>query len=324
VSGRRIRARSLRAIGMGLATALILGPLAVQAADRQPIVASRGPIAPYMGQRDLSPDRTLHKDAHGVVMASYGGSIGHQYNPVTIAQAAIGYYNGLKYGHLTAAQRTADKAAFFIQVEWLVGKQKPDGRWLYTFPFGGQPIPWASAMAQGQAMSALIRANSLRPDARYTTAIAKSRATFGRVWALGGVSTWQAVGTKKYLVYEEYMAPYSPHTLNGWIFAMVGLHETWTYLKDPKAKALLFGPDRGIAALRTLLPYYDTGSWSTYNLKQLTGVARGTMAKRLYHEVHIKQLRWFAKVTNDSFFEVYADRFQGYLTACLAAGTCPP
>lgn len=48
------------------------------------------------------------------------------------------------------------------------------------------------------------------------------------------------------------------------------------------------------------------------------------MASRHYHVIHIKQLRWFAKMTNDGFFEVYANRFQGYLTACLATATCPP
>lgn len=302
---------------------MILGPAVVQAADRLPIVSSHGPIAPYMGQRSLGPDRTLPKDAGGVVLATYAGIPQKQYNPVTISQAAIGYYNALHYGGLSANQRASDKAAMFAQVDWLVANQKPDGRWLYTFPFGGQPVPWVSAMAQGQAISALIRSNDVRPDARYTAAIARARATFDRVWALGGVSTWQTVGGKKYLVYEEYMAPYSPHTLNGWMFAMVGLHEAWTYLKDAKAKALLHSPDRGVAALRILLPYYDTGAWSSYNLKRLTGVDRGTIARRHYHLIHIMQLRWFAKATKDGFFEVYANRFQDYLTACLAAGTCP-
>lgn len=323
MSERRHRARFGWALAAGIVAVSALGASAASAADRQPIAGSFGPIQPYMGQRSLGPNRSLAKDAAGVVLSSYGGSIGDQYNPVTIAQAAIGYYNGLKYGQLTAEQRTADLAAFFDQIDWLVANQDGMGLWKYHFPFGGQPVPWMSAMAQGQAMSALIRANNLRPDSRYTAAVAKARATFERVWAGGGVATWQKVGSTSYLVYEEYMAPYSPHTLNGWIFAMVGLHEDWTYLKDPMAKFDLYDPRRGIAALKRLLPYYDTGSWSTYNLKTLTGDRRGTIARRVYHEIHIRQLRWFTKLTNDSFFATYAERFQAYLDACDASGTCP-
>jgi hypothetical protein len=324
MSKRSIRTRMLLALGASVIASTSLASLSWLTADgRQAVVTARGPVAPYMGSRDLGPDRTLPKDAAGVVLASYGGTLGNQYNPVTISQAAIGYYNAVKYGRLTERQKRLDTAALFVQVEWLLANQDPAGRWLYRFPFGGQPVPWVSAMAQGQAMSALIRANNLRPERRFTTAVAKARAPFERTWAQGGVSMWQAVGSKRYLIYEEYMPPYSLHTLNGWMFAMVGLHEAWTYLGDPIAKSDLYKADRGIAALRKLLPYYDTGSWSTYNLKKLTGTVRGTLARRHYHVIHISQLRWFARLTNDSFFEVYANRFQAYLDACLAAGTCP-
>ena len=49
----------------------------------------------------------------------------------------------------------------------------------------------------------------------------------------------------------------------------------------------------------------------------------GSRAKRTYHEIHIRQLRWYAKVTGDPFFAGYADRFQRYLDACIAASNCP-
>jgi hypothetical protein len=108
------------------------------------------------------------------------------------------------------------------------------------------------------------------------------------------------------------------------MFAMAGLYEASRYLHDSRAQAALDRADRGVAALKALLPDYDTGSWSTYNLKRVTGsVTSGWRAKRNYHELHIRQLRWYAKITGDPVFKKYADKFQAYLDACLAADACP-
>ena len=49
----------------------------------------------------------------------------------------------------------------------------------------------------------------------------------------------------------------------------------------------------------------------------------GSRAKRTYHEIHIRQLRWYARITGDPFFAKYANRFQAYLDACIAAANCP-
>ena len=322
-TGRR-RRPVLHAALIALIAALLVGPsIAPVAARTAPTTGTRVIVQPYLGLRTYGPNRGLAKDANGVVLASYGGTLGNQYNPVTISQAAIGYYNALHYGQLSASQRAADEAAFFVQVEWLVNNQLPDGRWLYHFPWGGQPVPWVSAMAEGQAMSALVRANALRSQERYRTAITRARTTFERVWARNGVSQWTQLGTKSLLVYEEYMAPYSPRTLNGWMFAMMGLQDAWTYLGDTAARDDLHRADRGIPAIRALLPYYDTGKWSTYNLKKFSGAPLGTIATRAYHELHILQLHWFAKVADDGTFEHYANKWQKYLDACLATASCP-
>jgi len=324
LSNRR-RPRLLRVLSFVLGALVVggaIGPAAVLAADPPPTTGSRQVIAPFMDTRSM-PNRSIAKDAHGVVMAAYGGTLGNQYNPVTISQAAITYYYAAVNSTEPAAQKKSDRTALLVQADWLVAHQDATGRWLYRFPFAGQPVPWVSAMAQGMGISALIRAHAVSPDARYLRAIAKSRATFDRDWSLGGVGSWQQVGPKRYLVYEEYMTPYSPHTLNGWMFAMAGLYESSVYLHDIKAKAALDRSDRGIAALKALLPYYDTGSWSTYNLKRLDATVNGSRAKRHYHEIHIRQLRWYAKVTGDPFFAGYADRFQRYLDACIAASNCP-
>jgi hypothetical protein len=296
----------------------------VLAADPRAItVTAVGPLRPYMDMIGLRPHRDFPYDANGIVLVPYGGTRGNQYNPVTVAQQALGYYHEMSFGRIGASLKAADRADFFNHVEWLVKNQEPDGRWLYHFPMAGMPLPWQSAMAEGQAMSVLIRAHRMKPDARYLSAIRRARSTFERFWDRNGVATAQPVGTKSYVTYEEYMAPYSLHTLNGWIFAMVGLYEDWVYLKDPMAQSDLYRPDRGLAALRALLPYYDTGKWSTYNLLRLTGATRGTLAHRHYHELHVKQLTWLTKVTGDPFWDGYAQRWTRYLEACTLTNTCP-
>jgi heparosan-N-sulfate-glucuronate 5-epimerase len=321
-SGNR-RRPALRAALIALLAAVAAGPAITPAAARsQPTVGTRQVIAPFMDTRAM-PNRSLPRDARGVVLTDYGGTLGIQYNPVAISQAAITYYYAAVHSSEPLAQKNADREALLAQAEWLVSHQDSSGRWLYKFAWQGQPVPWVSAMAQGLGMSALIRANAIRPDPRYTRAIFRARGSFHRDWSLGGVGSWTKLGTAKYLVYEEYMRPYSPRTLNGWMFAMAGLYEASVYLEDAQARNELENPDRGYAALKALLPYYDTGTWSTYNLKTFDRQKNGTGARRHYHALHIRQLRWLARVTGDPFYQGYADRFQRYLDACMATSTCP-
>jgi len=313
----------IRAIWLAATLVVAVGPVVGSVAARsEPTVGVPRVINWYMDLRTL-PNRSALTDGRGVVLYDYGGSLGVQYNPVAISQAAISYYNAAVLSDEPPAARIADRARLRAQAEWLVSHQDSSGRWLYKFAFGGQPVPWVSAMAQGQAMSALIRANAIQPDARYLRAIAKARSSLHRVWSLGGVGEWTTLGTKKYFVLEEYMRPYSPRTLNGWMFSMAGLYEAMVYLGDKQAEDDLKNPDRGFAALKALLPYYDTGKWSTYNLKTFDKQQNGTGARRHYHELHIRQLRWMTKVTNDPFYRTVADRWQRYLDACDATATCP-
>jgi hypothetical protein len=258
------------------------------------------------------PVDTRPRDSDGVALADYGGSLGKQYYAVTIAQAALRYYNRWlgSSGFLEA-----DKEAFFAQINWLVRNQTPDGRWLTYFRWGKQPLPWWSGMAQGMAISALLRAYALTADPTYLTAIERARDTLRRSVQQKGVTQTLTVSGTRFVVIQEYLPGYEQNVLNGWIFALVGLYEEALYLHDETAAFEFYGPDRGVKAVRALLPYYDTGSWTFYSLHTLTGSKRGPLAKPLYHRIHIDQLRFLAAITGDTVLADYADRFQGYLDA---------
>ena len=251
------------------------------------------------------------KDAHGVVLMDYGADHGVQYQPTTIASAAIGYYNRW-LTDTDPAQTAADKAAFLTQTDWLIAHQTNDGRWLFTFSWGSQPVPWWSAMTEGVGMSALLRAYAMTGDPAARVAVELARTTFDRDLDHLGVGAQVSLGDTSYVVYQEYLRGYEENVLNGWIFSLVGLYEASIYLQDPRAAQALWDPDRGIAAVRALLPYYDTGSWSRYDMVNPGPAVRGSLDTSAYHSLVISQLRYLGAITGDPFFTGYAERFQSY------------
>jgi hypothetical protein len=191
--------------------------------------------------------------------------------------------------------------------DWLVGAQKPDGLWHYTFAFGGQPIPWWSSMAQSQAVSLLLRAHQETGLTSYLDHAGLAIATMRRPHGQHGVAMWD--GGRYWL--EEYMPPYSRHTLNGFIFSIEGLREWQLATGDSQAGAWMID---ALATLRASLARYDTGSWSTYNLAAPAGSKpAGSLASLWYHVVHVMQLRHVASTWGDATAAASAARWAGYV-----------
>jgi D-glucuronyl C5-epimerase C-terminus len=263
-------------------------------------------------------------DANGVVMASYPSPLGLQYNPVRIAQCAIWHFYRWHSGTDTPVQVEADRTAFWIQVDWLVSNQMPDGRWLYTFQWGKMTRPWWSAMAEGLGMSVMLRAYSVSGDAAYLRVLDLARSTFDRSIAANGVASSVTVSGRQMTVYQEYLPGYDDNVLNGWIFSIAGLYECAIYLGDPICLHDVTAADRGLAAVRALLPYYDIGTWSLYSLNTLTGPNRGPTASDGYQTLHIKQLRFLYSITGDPLMKEYAEKFQVDLNNAVEHGSASP
>jgi heparosan-N-sulfate-glucuronate 5-epimerase len=193
---------------------------------------------------------------------------------IPVAQCALGYWELMLEGQ--------PMREYFLRLaDWLVADAvEHDGGVLWPAPFPsakyGLEVGWGSAMGQGEAISVLLRAHDLTGDDRYAhTAVAGLEPLLVDV-AAGGLAR-RLDGA---LVLEEYPTDRPCAVLNGWIFALLGVHELLNATGDECARGLR---DESAAALVTLLPRYDIGWWSLYSLYDH---GRPDLAKPFYQRLH--------------------------------------
>lgn len=211
---------------------------------------------------------------------------------------------------------------FYSAANWLVLHQDQQGGW---------PIPvtrqlasgalqldpgWYSAMAQGQAISLLVRAYVRTLSKKYLTAALRATELFSVSSEDGGV---RAVFSGKYVWYEEYPTIPSTFVLNGFIYSLFGLYDlkTVTDRQGDSTTTILF--QEGLLSLKAMLPLYDTGSGSVYDLRHFSLGSAPNLARWEYHEVHINQLLTLATISDDHIFKTIAKRWIGYSNGHRAA-----
>src|SRR6267142_1467999 len=128
-------------------------------------------------------------DADGIPLLDYRGHLGRQYNPIAIAQYALANYN------VHAQTRSGDALARFLRAtRWLVTnlERNSHGVWVWHHHFDWEywqrlRAPWYSALAQGQGISALVRAHHMTGDSAYLNAAIRAFESFARDLDDGGV-----------------------------------------------------------------------------------------------------------------------------------------
>ncbi len=255
---------------------------------------------------------TYKLDEKGVITINYiERKLGEQYNPVAIATYALGEYN--KYYDTRSA--TA-KNLFLSHADWLVENAIPKKDfvvWHYNFdwisPGYRCKAPWISAMAQGLAMSVLIRAWTITGDEKYLSTAKLAFNSFKATVEDGGVARKDKKG---YLWYDEYVCEKSANVLNGMMFAVISLHEYWEVTKDPEAKELF---DEGVRTLEANLKRFrlELGFFRYSRYDDYLLIYSGEK----YHKCHLQQLRYLIQVTDNKTFKKYlalwekADRIKG-------------
>ena len=250
-------------------------------------------------------------DQNGVPLLDYQGDIGLQYNPIAISQYGLARFN-----RWLQTRSPEDQKAWLAAATWLELQLTPNHAgvhvWMHQFNWPYRELlraPWYSGLAQGCGVSLLVRAADATGEWRFAkTAHAAFKAFYGTL-DVGGVIAKDA---RNRVWIEEYIVRPPSHILNGFIWALWGVHDYMRFTGALEARALF---DACVATIDSALPDYDTGHWSLYELpagdRSRTGPQM--LASRYYHRLHIVQLRVLHRLTGIGTFNAFADRWQGYL-----------
>jgi heparosan-N-sulfate-glucuronate 5-epimerase len=259
-------------------------------------------IAPY--PIDMAPLLEMphgRLDEHGVPYNLWNGGFGPAYQPTSIAQYGLAQWNTYLADHDPARIE-----GFMAPARWLLEHEKRlvSGASVWPIPFPspsyGASGPWLSALTQGDVISLLVRAYLHTKDTRYLECAKRGAHAFKLDIFEGGVSAPVA----DFGVFFEEVATYpASRILNGYIIALLGLFD---YLRVVQDESIAQLAQKSIDTLHVLLPGYDMGFWSRYDL------LHRRPASRFYHSLHITLLRALAEHTGCDHCQALADRWEAY------------
>jgi len=257
-------------------------------------------------------DANTKFDANGVPLVKFNDKF--YYNPVSICQYALSQHGKLLNGEDT-------KQSIINCANFIASFLKEDGSLRYDidyYHYQSLGLGWTSSMAQGQALSLFARAYTLTKDPKYIQAGNKALSYLLKPVSAGGVmDTLESLdpSLKNYVFFQEYVTTPATYTLNGFIYTLVGLYD-WSCLPTGvnTEKSNLAGQyfNGGVSTLKVVLPYYDLGGFTSYDLMFITSNRIPTTAD-FYHSVHIEQLDVVYYITKDPFFNNLRDLWKSYV-----------
>ena len=217
-----------------------------------------------------------------------------------------------------------DKSSLIVPVEfidkiklvkdWFLRSQGEDGTWRSYFDhtfFKGRTNEmasgWPSALGQGLALSFLCRYQNLFPAFEIEEACRRAIEIFGVCVENGGILRYWN-GDFKF--FEEYPTSPASFVLNGFIFSLLGLYDCWRTFGFSSANELF---EEGVSTLKKMLPLFDLGSRSAYDLTHYTCGDFPNVARWGYHATHLNQLYALYTITGDEYFKVFYDRWSNYM-----------
>ncbi|MFM5846220.1 D-glucuronyl C5-epimerase family protein [Aeromonas veronii] len=197
--------------------------------------------------------------------------------------------------------------------EWFIANQDTDGGWPSHFEhmfYKGRtemmPSGWVSALAQGLTISFLCRAYWATKDDRYLSSAKCGLKPYYKHVSEGGILTyWDS----EYEFYEEYPTKPSSFVLNGFIFSILGLYDLSCY-GDNNA---LHKFNLSIRTLEKMLPLYDLGDKTAYDLTHYSCGTYPNIARWGYHTTHVNQLNAIYSITKSEMMLSFFKRWKSYL-----------
>lgn len=218
------------------------------------------------------------------------------HNPVTISFYALYLWDSIKSGN----HQISAYDDFILLADWLKDNNF-DGAWVYPIYVKRYSVEpgWKSAMAQGLAISVLIRAFKHTHNPDYLDTALKAALLLTKPIDEGGCASFNEDG-QPFL--EEIAVNPTTQILNGNIFALWGLCDLEQFSNKYTAHR-----NRVIKRLALELPNYDLGYWSRYDLFYNAPASRG------YHTLHVTQLKSLYLSTGEPAFQHYAEMWSNYL-----------
>jgi heparosan-N-sulfate-glucuronate 5-epimerase len=215
---------------------------------------------------------------------------------VSASLYALGQHTGT---YLIADERDADYRGFLAQAGHLRRAQDASGGWRYPIPVPRYAVTpgWYSAMAQGLAISVLLRAYDRTGEQSYADAAGAAGTLLLRPLAAGGCSDYDTSG-RPFL--EECPSDPPSHILNGAVFALIGLCEL-------EARTGGDAHEAASGRLAAQLGDFDLGYWSRYDLRF------AAPATHAYHCLHVSLLQVAGRLLAEPRFSSTAAAWGGYL-----------
>ncbi|CAJ0942152.1 unnamed protein product, partial [Mesorhabditis belari] len=245
------------------------------------------------------------------------------YHPGDLKYVSVGFR-----GEATLLQRIyqkpqAHRELFLTAADWAVQIQDSKGGW--SIPVERSiaerklvlPPGWYSAMAQGHMLSLLTRAWTVTKNEIYLQSAVKGMELFQKLANDGGVRNdflenmhW----------YEEYPTTPGSFVLNGFLYSLIGLYDLSNVETSKEFNKTV---DEGInvanqlfingtRSLLTLLPLFDTGSGSLYDLRHVGLGSAPNLARWDYHAVHVYLIEWLHIITGEQLLADTAQRWAAY------------
>jgi hypothetical protein len=223
---------------------------------------------------------------------------------VTIAQYALAIHDQM----LNEGRSPELERKFRIQLEAIVANMESESPWRGFFldkrtnsKYKEIPTPSASALSQGNAISALLRGFQLFGDQDLLSHATDAFNVLSRPLEDGGVLDVDNCG---HVWFEEYQMDPPSHVLNGFIFALWGILD---YARVTDSRQGWDWWEAGIKTLQAHIADFDRGYWSVYDLRYRE------LASLYYHvNIHVPQLRVMYGLTGDKLFKRYAERWRDF------------
>ncbi|XP_070561426.1 D-glucuronyl C5-epimerase B-like [Ptychodera flava] len=292
-------------------------PYMVHYITTRDVIARRGTHV-YYGIGHCRQWRTITRNVMNDIRKGIGQTNGKSVKKLKVTISNIVKITVQGFGRIdnVLLSTTAHMAHFYEAANWLLRNQDEHGGWpiwvtrILADEMGELPPGWYSAMGQGHAMSTLTRAYRKTGNQEYLSAALKATKPFKLLSSEGGV---KAVFLDKYPWYEEYPTKPSSFVLNGFIYSLIGLYDLMTTAPPAQRGEAERLYREGMASVKALLPMFDTGSGTIYDLRHITTGVAPKLARWDYHTTHISQLQLLSSIDSDPIFRTTVERWIGYM-----------